>query len=98
VLLERIAVEGSSFVTSVLNRRSAALVGVGAAIAVNAAPTSFQHAVQHALAAGATEEEIVACLEAVAPLAGGARVVQCVPKVALALGYDVQDALERLDR
>jgi hypothetical protein len=28
---------------------------------------------------------------------GAARVVQCVPKVALALGYDVEEALELLD-
>lgn len=28
---------------------------------------------------------------------GTARVVQCAPKVALALGYDVESALERVD-
>jgi hypothetical protein len=28
---------------------------------------------------------------------GAARVVQCVPKVTLALGYDVEEALELLD-
>ena len=31
------------------------------------------------------------------PVTGAARVVQCAPKVALALGYDVDAALERLD-
>ena len=60
-------------------------------------PASFQHAVAHALAAGATSDEIVASLEAVTPVTGAARVVQCAPKVALALGYDVDAALERLD-
>ena len=64
---------------------------------VDAAPASFQHAVAHALAAGATTDEIVACLEAVTPVTGAARVVQCAPKLALALGYDVEAALERLD-
>ena len=54
--------------------------------AVDAAPSSFQHAVALALAAGATSDEIVASLEAVTPVTGTARVVQCAPKVALALG------------
>ena len=50
-----------------------------------------------ALAAGASNDEIVASLEAVTPVTGAARVVQCTPKIALALGYDVDAALERRD-
>ena len=50
-----------------------------------------------ALEAGATNDEIVASLEAVTPVTGTARVVQCTPKIALALGYDVDAALERRD-
>ena len=50
-----------------------------------------------ALAAGATNDEIVATLEAVTPVTGAARVVLCAPKLALALGYDVEEALEGLD-
>ena len=64
---------------------------------VDAAPSSFQHAVALALAAGATSNEIVAGLEAVTPVTGAARVVQCAPKVALALGYDIDAALEQHD-
>jgi 4-carboxymuconolactone decarboxylase len=97
-LLEAIAADGSSFAATVIDGRSVALVRLAATIAVDAAPASFQHAVAHALASGATSEEIVACLEAVAPVTGTARVVQCAPKVALALGYDVDAALERFDR
>jgi 4-carboxymuconolactone decarboxylase len=96
-LLERIAAESSSFATSVIDERTAALLRVAATVAVNAAPPSFQHAVALALAAGATSDEIVASLEAVTPVTGTARVVQCAPKLALALGYDVEAALERLD-
>jgi hypothetical protein len=33
----------------------------------------------------------------VTPVTGAARIVQCAPKVALALGYDVEEALELLD-
>jgi alkylhydroperoxidase/carboxymuconolactone decarboxylase family protein YurZ len=97
-LLEAIATEGSSFVTSAIDARTTALVRVAATIAVDAAPSSFQHAVALALASGATSDEIVASLEAVTPVTGTARVVQCAPKVGLALGYDVEAALERRDR
>ena len=96
-LLEEIATDGSSFATGIIDERTAALVRVAATIAVDAAPYSFQHAIALALAAGATSDEIVASLEAVTPVTGAARVVQCAPKVALALGYDVDAALERHD-
>jgi 4-carboxymuconolactone decarboxylase len=96
-LLEELAVEGNSFGPSVMDETTAALVRLAATIAVDAAPSSFQHAVALALAAGATTDQIVASLEAVTPVTGASRVVQCAPKVALALGYDVDAALERLD-
>jgi alkylhydroperoxidase/carboxymuconolactone decarboxylase family protein YurZ len=97
-LLEAIATEGSSFAASAIDERTTALVRIAATIAVDAAPSSFQHAVALALASGATSDEIVASLEAVTPVTGTARVVQCAPKVGLALGYDVDAALERRDR
>jgi 4-carboxymuconolactone decarboxylase len=94
-LLETIVVEQPS--ESVIDEKTKALVRVAATVAVDASLSSFQHAVAHALAAGATRDEIVASLEAVTPVTGAARVVQCAPKVALALGYDVESALERFD-
>jgi hypothetical protein len=96
-LLDALAVEGGTGTTSIISAKTAALVRVAATIAVDAAPYSFQHAIALALAAGATSDEIVASLEAVTPVTGAARVVQCAPKVALALGYDVDAALERHD-
>ena len=95
-LLEAIAVERQS-ARSVIDERTEALMRLAATIAVDASASSFQHAVAHALAAGATRDEVVASLEAVTPVTGAARVVQCAPKVALALGYDVESALERVD-
>ena len=60
-LLEGIQVEGSSSsASSVIDERTAALVRVAATVALDGAPASFQHVVAHALAAGATEGEIVA--------------------------------------
>lgn len=96
-LLDAIATDGGSLGAGVLDEKTAALVRIAATIAVDAAPHSFQHAIALALAAGATSGEIVASLEAVTPVTGAARVVQCAPKVALALGYDVDAALERHD-
>jgi 4-carboxymuconolactone decarboxylase len=93
-LLGTIVVCGSSFPTTVIDKRTEALMRVAATIAVDAATSSFQHAVSHALAAGATREEIVATLEAVTPVTGAARIVHSAPKIALALGYDVEEARE----
>ena len=96
-LVELILSEEKALTESALDERTAALVRIAATIAVNAAPSSFQHAVALALASGVTSEQIVATLEAVTPVTGAPRVVQCAPKVALALGYDVDAALERPD-
>ena len=96
-LLDALAVDSGVCTTTVIGEKTAALVRVAATIAVDAAPSSFQHAIALALASGATSDEIVATLEAVTPVTGAARVVQCAPKLALALGYDVDAALERLD-
>ena len=87
--------EENSQVASALDARTTALVRVAATIALDAAPSSFQHAVAFAFAAGATNDEIVATLEAVTPVTGAARSVGCAPKLALALGYDVEAELER---
>jgi 4-carboxymuconolactone decarboxylase len=87
----------SSPSSSVLGSKTAALVRLTATIAVGAAPPSFHHAVAHALAAGARNDEIVAALEALIPVIGVTRVVSAAPKLAIALGYDVEDALEQLD-
>lgn len=89
--------EENALVASALDQKTAALVRVAGTIAVDAAPSSFQRAVAHALAAGATSDEIVATLEVMAPVTGAARVVQSAPKLALALGYDVEAALEQID-
>ena len=96
-LLDALSADSSSRAKAVIDEKTAALVRVAATIAVDAAPYSFQHTIALALAAGATSDEIVASLEAVTPVTGAARVVQCAPKVALALGYDVDAALERRD-
>jgi alkylhydroperoxidase/carboxymuconolactone decarboxylase family protein YurZ len=79
---------------STLDGRTHALVRIGALIALDAALPSYVEAIESARRAGASSEEIVGCLVAVLPAVGVARVVSAAPKVGLALGYDVEAALE----
>lgn len=80
-----------------LDPRTQALVRLGVLIAIDAAPASYGSSVDAALAAGATIDEIVSMLCAVAPVVGFARVVAAAPALAGALGYDIESALERLE-
>lgn len=73
-----------------IDAKTSALVRLGALIALNAPVVSYQSCITMALAAGATEDDIVDTLMAVAPVAGGVRVVAA----ALAIGYDIDAALE----
>jgi 4-carboxymuconolactone decarboxylase len=66
------------------------LVRLGALLALGAATTSLRATVERAIAAGATEEEIVGVLIAVAPAVGLARVVSSAPRLAVAIGYDLE--------
>ncbi len=74
-----------------LDPKVQALVGLGALLAVEAATVSLRHKVELAQRAGASEEEIVGVLLAIAPAVGHARTVAVAPRLALALGYDVED-------
>jgi 4-carboxymuconolactone decarboxylase len=80
-----------------IDPRSHALVRMGALIAVDAGPPSYMNAVEAALDAGASHEQIVGTLIAVLPLVGVARVVSAAPNLGLALGYDVGEALEAVE-
>jgi 4-carboxymuconolactone decarboxylase len=79
-----------------LDPRTQALVRLGVLVALNAAPASYGWSVDAALAAGATVDEIVGTLIAVAPVVGIARIVAAAPALAGALGDDIDSALEAL--
>jgi 4-carboxymuconolactone decarboxylase len=74
-----------------LNRKVEPLVRLAALLAVGAATPSLHEAVDHASAAGATTSEIVAVLVAVGPVVGLASVVASAPRLALAIGYDLEN-------
>ena len=85
---------GDNRAPSPLDQKTHALVRLGAALAIDASPSSYQATIGPALAAGATVDEVVETLIAVAPMIGIARVVSAAPELALALGYDIDAALE----
>ena len=77
-----------------LDPKTQALVRLGGLVAMGAAPTSYQWAAEAALDAGASAEEVVGTLIAVAPISGLARVISATSEVALAIGYDIDQAFE----
>jgi 4-carboxymuconolactone decarboxylase len=83
--------------TSALNPKTAALLQLGASVAIGSPAVCLERCAGRALAAGASEDEIADVLLAIAPVAGLGRVVCAAPDVATALGYDIAAALEEPD-
>ena len=83
--------------TSALDPKTAALLRVGASVAIGSPAVCLEWSTGRALAAGASEDEIAGVLLAVAPVAGLGRVVAAAPDVATALGYDIAAAMEEPD-
>ena len=77
-----------------LDPRTLALVRLAALVAVGGAVPSYGAQADAAVDAGATAAEIVDVLVGVIPVVGLPCVVAAAPKLALALGYDVDDAFE----
>jgi 4-carboxymuconolactone decarboxylase len=78
----------------ILDPKVAALVRVAALAAIGAPEVCLEWSTSHALAAGATEEEVTGVLLAVAPVIGLGRIVGAAPGLADAFGYDIEAALE----
>ena len=87
---ENVADMGSSN----LDPKTLALVRIGALVAVGGAVPSYGAEADAAVSAGATLAEIVDVLLGVVSIVGLPSVVTAAPTLAMALGYDVDDALE----
>jgi 4-carboxymuconolactone decarboxylase len=72
-----------------LDGKTVALVRLAGVIALESAPATYQWSVTSALAAGASDSEVVAVLEVLAPIVGSVRVSSAAPEVALAIGCDL---------
>lgn len=75
---------------SLLSPGTASLVHLAALLATGASTTSLRWAVEMARGAGARDEAIVEVLSTVASTVGWARVVAAAPRLALAIGYDIE--------
>lgn len=75
---------------SPLDRRTRGLVRLAALLAVGASTTSLQWAIELVSAAGLDEDAVMAVLVAAAGAVGSARVVSNAPRLALALGFDME--------
>jgi 4-carboxymuconolactone decarboxylase len=75
-----------------LDSRTFALVKIAALIAMDAPPASYTWQVGNALAEGATPEDVLGVLRAVAPQVGGPRVVAAAPEIMLALGLSLPES------
>ena len=80
-----------------LDPKTHALVRLAALLAVDGGQGAYNASVEVALACGASYGEIVGILIALAPAVGLGRVVSAAPELGLALGYDVNAALEAQD-
>jgi alkylhydroperoxidase/carboxymuconolactone decarboxylase family protein YurZ len=74
-----------------LDPRTFGLVKIAALIALDAPPASYAWQVANALDEGASPEDIVGVLRAVAPQVGGPRVIAAAPEIMLALGLSLPD-------
>ena len=95
---DALASDAANLARSHLDPKTHAIVRLGALIAVGAADEpSYRQIVDDARRAGATTAEIVGALVAVMAATGVPRVIAAAPAVGLAIGYDVQAALESPD-
>lgn len=73
-----------------LTPRVRMLVRLAALVALDASTTSLRWAVEQASFAGADDDEIVAVLMTVGPEIGLPRVASTAPRLALAIGHEIE--------
>jgi alkylhydroperoxidase/carboxymuconolactone decarboxylase family protein YurZ len=94
VLETAIGLREANLEGSGLDPRTFALVKIAALIALDAPPASYAWQVTAALDDGASPEDIVGVLRAVAPQVGGPKVIAAAPEIMLALGLSLPEEAE----
>ncbi len=87
---ERSAEALAHFDAGHLDPQVLALVRLGALIAIGAPEASLRTQVDDAVSAGVTASEIIAALAGIATIVGQPRTVSAAPKLALALGHEIE--------
>jgi len=75
----------------------AGLVRIATLIALGADTPAYQREINVALGAGISTDQIIDVLSRVAPIVGSTHAMSAAPRLALALGYDIDAALESLE-
>lgn len=86
LLDEAMGLRDSELEETGLDARTFALVKIAALVAIGAPPASYAWQVANAVDDGATPEDILGVLRAVAPQVGAAKVVAAAPEIMVALG------------
>jgi 4-carboxymuconolactone decarboxylase len=94
ILETAIGIREGQLEASGLDPSTFALVKIAALVALDAPPASYAWQVANALDDGATPEEILGVLIAVASQVGGPRVIAAAPEIMLALGLSLPDGVE----
>jgi len=97
VLLEEVVDPDGDLEVPRLDEWTESLIRVAVLVPIDAPQSSYQAAVEAAMRAGATIDDLLATLIAVTGAVGSPRVVSAAPRIALAAGYDVDAALEASD-
>jgi alkylhydroperoxidase/carboxymuconolactone decarboxylase family protein YurZ len=97
-ILRSLAISDADFATGrletmTLDAKSLSLVRLAALVAVGGAVASYGAEADAAVSQGATTAEIVDVLVGIVPVVGLPRVVAAAPRVAMALGHDIDDGL-----
>lgn len=91
VLEQAVGMREASREATGLDPRAFGLVKIAALIALDAPPASYAWQVGNAIDEGASPEDVLGVLRAIAPQVGGPRVVAAAPEIMLALGLALPD-------
>lgn len=91
VLEEAVGLRDLNRAGSGLDARTFALVKIATLIALDAPPASYAWQIANAIEEGATAEDFLGVLKAVAPQVGGPRVVAAAPEIMLAMGLAIDE-------
>ena len=91
VLAELLELREARLESTGLEPRTFSLVQIAVLIALDAPPASYAWQVANAIEAGASAEDILGVLRAVALQVGGPRVVAAAPEIMLALGLPLSN-------
>jgi 4-carboxymuconolactone decarboxylase len=89
VLGEALELREAARENSGLDERSFALVKIAALIALDSPPASYLWQVSNAIDAGASPQDILGVLKAVAPQVGGPKAISAAPEIMVALGLSL---------